>query len=374
MRVLIAASLGSSLLNFRGELIRSLLQRGVDVHVAAPDLDGDLQTVSTLLQWGVSTHHVHIRRTGLNPLSDLLSLVGFIRLMMRIKPAGFLGYTAKPVIYGVLAARLSGVESRVALITGLGYAFQGGRERAVVRGVVKGLYRVAMACATVAVFQNPDDERTFRDLRLISPRLRSEVVNGSGVDLDRFRSEPLPVEHIRFLMIGRLLKEKGVREFVEAAAALRKERQDVHFILVGPLDTNPDSVTHSELSTWITSGVIDYRGELRDVRPALRDCTVYVLPSYREGTPRSVLEAMATGRPIITTDAPGCRETVENGVNGFLVPVRSAEAVAEAMRRFLRDPELVRRMAEASIVKVREKYDVRKVNDRMLEIMGAGRL
>jgi glycosyltransferase involved in cell wall biosynthesis len=166
-------------------------------------------------------------------------------------------------------------------------------------------------------------------------------------------------------MIARLLGDKGVREYVSAARLIAQEHSGVRFLLVGPRDPGPDAIPAAELAQWVSEGIVDYLGEQRDVRPFLAACSVYVLPSYREGTPRSVLEAMATGRPVITTDAPGCRQTVEDGVNGFLVEPRSGSAVAKEMRRFIADPELIRRMAEESLAKVRDEFDVRKVNHRI---------
>jgi glycosyltransferase involved in cell wall biosynthesis len=219
------------------------------------------------------------------------------------------------------------------------------------------------------VFQNPDDQKTFLDLGLISRSAETALVNGSGVSLDRFTPSPLPAATDSFLMVARLLRDKGVREYVEAAKLVREDYPSAKFVLIGPRDSNPDAIEATELDDWVSSGVIDYRGELQDVRPALAECAVFVLPSYREGTPRSVLEALATGRAVITTDAPGCRETVDHEINGLLVPVASAAAVAEAMRRLIREPALVTRMSQASLQKARSKYDVKLVNEKMRSII-----
>lgn len=372
MRALVAASLASSLVNFRGELLRELLAAGVEVHVTAPDIDVDVISKPALESWGVVTHAIDLQRTGMNPWSDLRTLVGYVRLMKSINPNFFLGYTIKPVVFGTLAAHLCAVTHRAALITGLGYGFQGGARRSVLRLVIRSLYGLSLRFASVVIFQNPDDKRAFESLGLLRAGVGAEIVNGSGVDLDRFAPKPLPEGAIRFLMIGRLLGEKGVREYVDAARLVRAEFPLARFVLVGPRDSNPNAVSKAELDAWIAEGIVDYRGELRDVRSVLADCSVYVLPSYREGTPRSVLEALATGRPVITTDAPGCRETVDDGINGFLVPVGSAQALAEAMQQFLRQPELLQRMAVASLSKARSKYDVRLVNRKMLQILGVG--
>jgi len=370
VRALIAASLARSLINFRGELIRTLIARGVEVHVTAPDIDATPGCRETLEAWGVRMHRVALGRAGTNPVSDLGTMLGYLRLIRRIKPDIFLGYTAKPVIYGTLCAWAAGVPRRVALVTGLGFGFQGGAGRGALRALMRSLYRTALRFASVVVFQNPDDRRTFVELGLLRTGIRTEVVNGSGVDLEHFQPQPLPDGETTFLMVARLLGDKGVREYAGAARSVRDVRRDARFILVGGRDAHPDAIADRELQEWVASGVIDYRGELADVRPVLGECSVFVLPSYREGTPRAVLEAMSTGRPVITTDAPGCRETVVEGVNGFLVEVGSAAAVAVAMTRFLDDPSLVSSMAAASSKIARERFDVRLVNEDMLRFMG----
>jgi glycosyltransferase involved in cell wall biosynthesis len=199
------------------------------------------------------------------------------------------------------------------------------------------LYRLALGKADKVLFQNPDDLATFRSLRLLPGRVPTAIINGSGIDIDHFRPAPLPVEP-SFLMIARLLGDKGIREFAAAAAGVKKRYPAVPVRLVGFLDQTPDSISQSELDAIIASGV-EFLGKMDDVRPAIAGCSVYVLPSYREGTPRSVLEAMAMGRAIITTDAPGCRETVVDGQNGCLVPVKNSEALEAAMVRFIENPK-----------------------------------
>jgi glycosyltransferase involved in cell wall biosynthesis len=370
--MMIAAGLGASLVNFRGHLIRALVKSGVEVHVAAPDFPSEPDLCRTLSGWGVIAHRVPMRRTGRNPFADLVLVFRYFTLLRRVKPDVFLGYTVKPVIYGALGAWLAQVPRRIALITGLGYGFQGGRRRAMLRWIVRNLYKLSLNVADVVIFQNSDDRHDFETLGLISARSRVEVVNGSGIDLELFPPKPLPEGRVTFLMIARLINDKGVREYVQAAELIQRENRNARFVLVGPIDANPDSVTPKELQSWISHGLVEYRGVVTDVRADLADCSVFVLPSYREGTPRAVLEAMATGRAIITTDAPGCRETVDDGVNGFLVPVRSGEAVAVAMRRFMEDPRLLKTMGEASLFKVRTKYDVRDVNIKFMTILGIG--
>ena len=371
MKFLIYAGYFESLLNFRGPLLRALLSEGVQVHVAAPDLAANVVTRQKLEAMGVQVHEVSLKRTGMNPLVDMVAFYHLWRLTCRIKPDFSLGYTVKPVIYGSLAAWLAGVPTRFALITGLGYAFLGETgQRSMLKRLVQGLYRLALGKVHKVFFQNPDDEALFYSLGIIKYLdQKTVVVNGSGIDTCKFRVQPLP-SITQFLLIARLLGDKGVREYVKAAMTVREQYPDVRFGLVGWIDENPNSITKHELEQWIESGDVEFYGRLDDVRPAIEGCSVYVLPSYREGTPRTVLEAMAIGRPIITTDAPGCRETVVDGDNGFLVPVKSVDELAVAMLKFIEQPELIGRMGERSRQIAEEKYDVNKVNQHMLREMG----
>ncbi|MEZ3134899.1 glycosyltransferase family 4 protein [Stutzerimonas kunmingensis] len=373
MTFLLIASFPDSLLRFRGALINALLARGLSVHVAAPDLPAGSTIRQRLEAKGLQVHEIPLRRTGMNPLSDLCSLLNLWRLMRRIRPDYVLGYTIKPVIYGSLAARLAGVPRRFALITGLGYAFQGqedgGDWRSFLRLMVLRLYAVALHGTHKVFFQNPDDQALFLESGLLPPATPSFVVNGSGVDVAEYSLAPLPPAP-RFLLIARLLGDKGVREYAEAARQVRSRHPEVVFSLVGWIDENPDAIKQEELDAWVAEGTLEFLGRLSDVRPAIAACSVYVLPSYREGTPRTVLEAMAMGRAIITTDAPGCRETVVDDDNGLLVPVRAVSELVAAMQRFIAERELVVRMGGRSRLIAEQKYDVHRVNAVMLKEMG----
>lgn len=364
------ASFAESLTGFRGPLIASLQARGLEVHVAAPGLPAGDAVRARLEAQGLTVHDIEMQRTGTNPMADLKTTHQLYSLMRRIRPDCTMGYTIKPVIYGSIAAWLARVPRRFALITGLGYAFQQEGGRGGVRALVQRLYSVALGKVHKVFFQNPDDRDLFRQLGILDAGTPVCVVNGSGVDVSSFSVAPLPADGVRFLLIARLLGDKGVREYAEAARRIRARRPDVTFALVGWIDSNPGAITQQELDAWVRDGVVDYLGKLSDVRPAIAESTVYVLPSYREGTPRTVLEAMAMGRAVITTDAPGCRETVVDGDNGFLVPVKSADALEAAMQRFLDDGDLTRQMGQRARQVAEEKYDVHKVNAVMLREMG----
>ncbi|PLC53048.1 glycosyltransferase family 1 protein [Pollutimonas nitritireducens] len=375
MKFLLIAGFPDSLLQFRGPLIEALQAEGLEVHIAAPDLPAGNAMRRRLEEKGLIIHDIPLRRTGMNPVADFKCMLHLWRLMRAIKPDFVMGYTIKPVIYGSLAAWLARVPHRFALVTGLGYAFQGqhgdGNARRLLRSLVQGLYSVGLRRTEKVFFQNPDDEALFRALKILSPITPSCVVNGSGVNVAEYHPATLPAAP-HFLLIARLLGDKGVREYAQAAARIRARRPDIMFSLVGWIDDNPDAIKQVELDVWTGQGTLNYLGRLADVRPAIAACSVYVLPSYREGTPRTVLEAMAMGRAVITTDAPGCRETVIDGVNGWLVPVRSAEALTVAMERFLEDPMLAERMGNQSREIAETKYDVHKVNAVMLREMGIG--
>jgi len=371
--VLMVASFPDSILEFRGALIDAWLREGLRVWVAAPGLDGSSAATRELLRRGVGVHAIDLQRTGRNPLADLRAGLQMLHLMRRLRPRFLLAYTVKPVVYGLLAGWLARVPHRFALITGLGYAFQEGSDggRAGTRQLVRRLYRASLSRAEKVLFQNRDDRALFLANGILDGDSRTAVVDGSGIDLEAYR-EVAPAEGpVTFLMIARLLGDKGVREYAAAAGMVRARYPHAQFRLAGWIDAgNPDSITRQELDAWIASGDIAWIGRLDDVRPALADCSVYVLPSYREGMPRTVLEAMATGRAIITTDVPGCRETVREGDNGLLVPARSPAALAEAMGQLLESPAKVAGMGRRSREIAEQRFDVNRINGRMLREMG----
>lgn len=366
-RIVVVASEPQSLVTFRGHLLSEMVKLGHEVYACAP---GENDAVARdLAEMGVQYRAIYLNRTGVNPLADVVSLVKLTRLFRSLRPDVFLGYTIKPVIYGSLAARIAGVGRTYSMITGLGYSFSGSGMRSKVIGyLVRSMYRLVLKRNDRVIFQNPDDLRLLLDLGLIESEDKARIVNGSGVDVSTYAAQPLPQE-LSFLLIARLLRDKGIVEYVEAARAIRAEHPQVKCRLVGIFDENPAAISKSEVMDWVDTGAIEFLGSMSDVRPALGDCSVYVLPSYREGTPRTVLEAMSSGRPIITTDAPGCRETVDDGKNGTLVPVRDADALSAAMRWFIEHPDQIAVMGERSRRKVLEKYDVRKVTPTILDAM-----
>ncbi len=366
--VLVLGSFAPSLTIFRGPMIAEMVAAGWRVTACAPGAaEGAIG--DALRELGAEPVSVTLARTGMNPLSDLAYRRELVGLLRALRPDVLIAYTAKPVIWGSLAAKAAGVPRVLAMVTGLGYAFtppvRPNLRHAVAALSARLLYRLALRQVDYALFQNPDDRDLFARLGLSPPAERVGLIAGSGVDLDQFTPAEPPAT-LSFLMLARLLGAKGVREYAAAARRLKARHPEVQFRLAGALDKGPDAISPDELRDWTGNGV-DYLGELDDVRPALREAAIYVLPSYREGTPRSVLEAMAVGRPVITTDTPGCRETVVDGLNGLLVAPRDAAALESAMARFIAEPELAGAMGKASLEIARSKYDVRLINAEIMK-------
>ncbi|MGC8453744.1 MAG: glycosyltransferase family 4 protein [Cylindrospermopsis raciborskii] len=367
IRITVVASYAPSLVNFRGSLIVTLEKMGAKLLLIAPELTS--KTIEPLQLKRAETIDLPMNRNGVNPFEDLSTFYFLWKSLRKFSPDIVLTYTAKPVIYGTLAGYFARVPKLYALVTGLGSPFMDDSNISKYTiFLTRYLYKIAMHCVTASIFQNPDDEETFREKKILPASVPSYVVNGSGVDLKYFSRSPLP-ESASFLMMARLLVDKGVREYVAAARQIKLQHPQTRFLLAGPLDNNPTSISSDELQSWIDDSTVEYLGFLNDVRPAISRCSVYVLPSYREGTPRSVLEAMSMGRAIITTNTPGCRETVKDGVNGYLIPVRDVSALVSSMKDLF-DPELRRQFGLASRSIAEEKYDVHKVNQQMLMAIG----
>lgn len=365
--VVVVSGLGKSLVTFRGPLLARLVQRGHAVTAMAPDLAAP----TGLAELGASYAPLPVDRTGLDPTRDLRVIDQLRRTLRDLRADVVLGYNVKPMIHAMLAAAAAGVRHRYALVTGLGYLFlpDGTMRQRVVSWLARPLYRAALEAASAVFVQNPDDERDLRAARLLPSRRRVVRVAGSGIDLRAFEEHPVPGGPPRFLFVGRLLQDKGIYEYVDAARRVRAVHPEVEVAVLGGLDKNPSAVSPTTLDEWRREGVIEYLGETTDVRPYLRSCSVFVLPSYREGTPRSVLEAMAVGRAVITTDAPGCRETVVNGENGWLVPVKDATVLANVMLRFAQDASLARVMGARSRQLAVDRFDVERVVSTMVATM-----
>ncbi|GAA5337063.1 glycosyltransferase family 4 protein [Thermus thalpophilus] len=322
---------------------------------------------------GAKTLDYSLERTGLSPLADLQTLVTLTTAFVRLRPGMVITFQPKPNVYGILAAALARVPRRYAVVEGLGFAFTPGEEslkKRLVRVILKGLYWLSFSLAHKVFFLNPDDLEEFVSGGLVS-RKKAVLLGGIGVPLEDWPPAPPHLEPLTFTLIARLLREKGVREFAEAARRVKALHPETRFLLIGPLDNNPGAIGEEEVRAWVKEGILEWVPWTEDVRPYLRQTSVYVLPSYyREGVPRSTQEAMAMARPVITTDVPGCRETVVPGVNGFLVPPRDIQALVEAMERLILEPSLVEKMGKESRRLAEERFDSRKVNERFLRELG----
>ncbi len=384
MRILIVGSIPRSLLNFRGPLLNALVSHGHLVWGCAKGSDPEVEEGLSLLD--VSYLPITVQRTGLNPFTDICSLWQLIQVMKNIQPDVVLAYTIKPVIYAGVAARICQVPKIYSLITGLGHAFmaKAGLRHRFVHQAARRLYAFSLKYSTKVFFQNPDDISDFVGMGIV-PKEKTVLVNGTGIDLDHYAFESLPKLPV-FILVARLLADKGVREYAAAARQIKQLYPETRCLLVGDLDNNPSSIRREELERWINEGAIEYLGYQKDVRPALRSASVCVLPSYyREGVPRTLLEAMSMGRAVITSNAPGCRETVnmpagvtlekasqENiqGENGFLVPVKNVAKLVQAMEVLIVKPQLRAEMGIASRRFAEHKFAVQKINQVLLQEMG----
>jgi len=367
MKIVVVASLAYSLVNFRGRLLAAMIDMGHSVLACAPDEDAE--TERQLRMMGVSYHRLPMIRTGTNPLDDLRTLTWLVGFLRREKPDVVLAYTQKPILYAGVASRLARQGRFYAMVSGLGHVFSDGGG-GLLRSAVSVLYRYALGRARAVFVFNRDDEGEMLRHHILRRDAVVVQVPGSGVDLSRYGQHPPPAGPPTFLLVARLLCNKGHFEFAEAARIVRARHPEVRFGLLGPPDPGEMGVDMATIAAWQAEGVVEYLGETRDVRPYLAAATVVVLPSwYREGLPRTLLEAMATGRAVITTDMPGCREPVIPGETGYLVPARDAEALAAAMIRFVDHPALAVTMGAAGRKLAEQRFAVERVNDILLRTM-----
>ena len=366
MHIVIITSSAKALFNLRKELVESWIKANHKV-TAIGDLPEEIFK-DRCNQNGFDYKSVTLQRNGLNPLIDYRTLQELTALLKELKPDRVFCTFAKAITYGAWAAKRAGITHVYSLMSGLGSIYRSDSIKAkLIRVLMDILYKNAFRCSKKVIFQNRDDQTLFVNKRLVNEN-KTVIVNGSGVDIDRFEASSFPMKST-FLFVGRLLKEKGIREYIAAANCIKEKYPDSVFWAVGDIDTNPSSLQESEVKKYQEEGLIEFEGFQDDVRSFIRKCDFFVLPSYHEGTPRCVLEAMSMGRPIITTDAPGCRETVIDGVNGFLVPVGDVNVLADKMAFLLENESKAHEMGLESRRIAENKYDVRKVNRDYFSIM-----
>ena len=369
MKFILVSPKNRTVYNFRGDLIKEIIARGYEVVVTGPNqID-----VDKIIALGARFVEIPINKNGVNPIADLKYQKALENLFIKEQPDVVLGYTSKPVIYGALASKKASKKIKkdiraVCMITGVGYAFTSTTFKAkIIKFIMSGLYKTALKKADAVIFQNEDDKLLFENLKLVKSE-KTKLVNGSGVNTEKFTLSPYP-EKTTFFMLSRVMNSKGIREYLSACKMVKEKYPDVRCMLLGACEGIQDSLSKEDLKPYIDSGIIEHFGETDRVADYYKECSVYVLPSYREGTPRTVLEAMAMGRAIITTNAPGCKGTVIDGKTGYLVPVKDASALADKMIEFIKNPELIKSMGKASYEYCLEKFDVKKVNADMIKYL-----
>jgi len=366
-KIIICANTTWNLVNFRSGLILSFLEKGFDVVAVAPE-DGYCDRLERL---GCSYVPMIIDNKGTHPVHDFQLMLGFLKILLRERPDALLAYTVKPNVYASLAAIMAGVPV-INNISGLGTAFIRGGWMA---GLVSLLYRVGLSRSRCVFFQNDDDRTLFLEKGLVN-RSQTDFLPGSGIDLEYFDSIKYPSvirkdNEFVFLMVARLLWDKGVREYVEAARIVMKRNPEIRFELLGFLDVkNQTAVPREDVEAWVQEGIIEYLGTSDDVRPFLAAADCVVLPSYREGTPRSLLEAAAMAKPLIATDVPGCREVVTDGVNGYLCAVRNSNDLADRMLKLIALPSGLRLQMGCQSRNIAEtRFDEQIVIRKYLEVI-----
>jgi len=366
MKICIVASSGISLLNFRRRLIKTLVENGNQVICISIEKKEEL--AKQISELGAEYYQVSGSRTDISLINSIRMISNYVSVFNKINPDMCFLYMSKPIAFGGYAAIKCKIKYINILVNGLENAFyRTDIKSIIVRTVMSIFYWYVSHNSDNVFFQNQDDYNYFINKKL-SIRSNACIVNGSGVDMEWFSKEVLPEKPI-FLMISRLLWSKGIREYLDSIMIVKEKYPQIHFMLVGGLDDNDEALSYEDLKKCINKYDIEYYGYTKDVRPYLKRCSIFVLPSYHEGTPRCILEAMATGRPILTTDAPGCRETVLNGINGFLVPVRDSITLSERMMQLIEDDRLRLNMAEQSYTLCLEKYEISKVNKFMISKM-----
>ena len=375
MKIVIIGTVASSFLGFRADLIKVLLEQQYKVYTFTSEYSqDDLKRIEEL---GAIPVTYQLNRGGLNPLADITATYALSKKIKSIAPDLVFSYFAKPVIFATLAAKLAKVPKVIGMLEGLGYTFTDqpeglNKKTKLIKSTQVLLYKLALPQLDKLIFLNPDDPKDLLERYSIKVK-QVEVLGGIGLNLNEYAYQP--IDHIerpiKFLFIGRLLKEKGIHEFIAAVRQVKQRYPDAQFTVLGEVDAaNLGALQQSELDELTSSNIINYPGQVNNVQEWIADSHVFVLPSYREGVPRSTQEAMAIGRAIITTDVPGCRETVVDGVNGFLVGKWNPKALAEKMIYFIEHPEQIKIMGDESYRIAQEKFDADKVNTRLLEILG----
>ena len=373
-RILLIGTTAECVYNFRKDLILTLVAKGYEVYAFTTDyIPSELEKISAL---GATPVPYVFSRGGLNPLNEFKNTIILYQKIKKINPYLVLSYFAKPAIFGTLAAKMAKVPRIFAMLEGLGYTFTDQPEglstkTKFIKQSQIALFKLSLPLADGVIFLNHDDPKDL----LIHNKMQVKNVHVpvvTGADKEAFPySARHPKNNVNFLFIGRLLKEKGINEFIEASKIVKNRHPQAKFVVLGAVDnSNLGSLTGDDVKKLVETDLIIYPGRVDNIAQWIEESDVFVLPSYREGVPKSTQEAMAIGRAVITTDVPGCRETVIDGVNGFLVPKWNPQALAEKMSYFIENPEIITQMGEESYKIAEKKFDSRRVNENMINILG----
>lgn len=367
MKIMVISPKNKTVFNFRGDLIKHMISSGNTVIVTGPNNE----FIDDIMSLGVSKFiKVPFVKDNTSIFGDLKYCFKLLKAIKKEKPDLVFSYTIKPVIYGSISARIAGVKRIYPMVTGLGRVYTTSNLKTkMIRFITKLLYKTAFSKCNKVIFQNNDDIEYFVSSRYL-PIDKAEKVDGSGVNMERFMRTELPESPV-FLMVGRIIKEKGVIEYCEAARKVKTLKPHVRFILIGGFDSSFGALKYEDIEPYINDGSIEYFGEVKDPVSFYHQASVFVLPSYyREGLPRTILEAMSCGRAIITTDWPGCRDAIDNGENGFLVSPRDIDSLCDRIIQLIENKDLLTKMADNSYKKCCEKYEVSIINNKMKSIIG----
>lgn len=374
MKIVLIGTVASSFYGFRADLIHTLLKQGHKIYAFTSEYTAeDLKKIEQL---GAIPVTYTLNRGGLNPLADIFATYQLSKKLKTVNPDLVFSYFSKPVIFGTLAAKLAKVPRIVGMLEGLGYTFTEQPEglikkTEIIKKIQIFLYKISLPKLDKLIFLNPDDPKDLLEQYNIKVR-NVEVLGGIGLNLDNYKYSENFGPNISFIFIARLLAEKGIHDYIKAAKIVKEKYPLVKFIVLGAIDKEAlGSLKREEIASLVKTNIIEYPGHVSNVSEWIENSSVFVLPSYyREGVPRSTQEAMAIGRAVITTDVPGCRETVVDGVNGFLVPKWNPEALAEKMIYFIENPDQIKVMGAESYRIAVEKFDAEKVNQRLVNILG----
>ena len=374
MRIIIIGTVASSFLSFRVDLIQALLAKSYTVYAFTSEYtEEELNKIEIL---GAIPITYELNRGGINPLIDIRATYELSKKIKEISPDLVFCYFSKPVIFGALAAKLAKVPKVIGMLEGLGYTFteqpnQVSKKTQIIKKVQVLLYKIALPQLDKIVFLNTDDPKDLLDKYSIKIK-QVEVLGGIGLNLENYPYSSTYPEQPTFIFIARLVAEKGIHDYIAAAKIVKASYPDARFIVLGAIDKySLGALTNSELNKYVENNIIESPGHVENVSQWIANSSVFVLPSYyREGVPRSTQEAMAIGRAVITTDVPGCRETVIDGVNGFLIEKWNPEALAEKMIYFIEHPEEIKKMGNESYKIAQDKFDADKVNKRLINMLG----